>query len=199
MTLLLAFVASLIFEVSSRRPSRSVIDEGSVPWCGEAIPGHMIRTTATVAFHRGESRRIERASWGRRAGSESGGSTVRASPSNVTKSSTIIALLITVLLLNPQTRALGLNMTNPATRITLLRGNGTRRGARGRLVAGLTAIVAKSLVRCATLGDVTKVATLETALPGKLKRHSQNTSHFSHCQLSTNSLPPSVKRGFVEV
>lgn len=198
MTLLLTFVAGFVLvKVSCSGASGSVVQDGPSPRRSQTIPGHMIRAAATVAFDGGQGRGVQGTTWRRSTGGETGGtqSAIRASTSNMAKTAAVVALLITTLLLDPQTGTLRLNVANSATRITLFRRNCTRRWARRRLVAWLTAVVAKPLIRRTIFGNVTEVATLETALPRKLICHSQNNccTRFSLFQLATNSLPPPLK------
>lgn len=56
--------------------------------------------------------------------------------------------------LDSQARTLSLDMTNAATRVALLGSNGARLGTSRRLVAGLTAVVAKALLRSAVFCNV---------------------------------------------
>lgn len=54
----------------------------------------------------------------------------------------------------PVVWAVGLNMAYTTTSVALLRGDGSWRRARGRLVAGLPAVVAQALRRAAVLCNV---------------------------------------------
>ena len=56
--------------------------------------------------------------------------------------------------LDPEARALGLDVADASAGIALLRGDGARRGTRRGFMAGLAAIVAETLLRRAILCNV---------------------------------------------
>ncbi|KAH9938048.1 uncharacterized protein B0H18DRAFT_965250 [Fomitopsis serialis] len=150
MPLLLAFVAGLVL-VRVADSDRSVNGRAG---SSEAVPRHVVGTSATVALHRGEGRRVQGAARGRGARSESSTSTtcVRARPRDMAKASAVVALLAGTLY--PQARALRLYMTDSAAGVALLRSDRAGLRACRRLVSGLTAVVAETLLRRTILRDV---------------------------------------------
>lgn len=138
----------------------------------------MVRTSATITLDRGQCRSVQsttrRRSSGCKSRSSISDSTTGTCPSDMAKPTTVlgqnfsdarnrekarkrpyITLLISTLLLNPQTGTLRLNMADASARITLFSRNGARRRACGRLVPRLTAVVAETLIRRTVLSDMT--------------------------------------------
>lgn len=131
----------------------------------------MIGPSAAVALHRRKSRSVQSASRGRSTGCKTDSSSRTGTGTrNMTKTAAVlyekssellkgrsIRTHITLLArpLNPQGRALCLDMTNPSARVTLLSSNTARLRASGRFMSGLPAVVAETLLRGTILRNVT--------------------------------------------
>jgi len=157
---------------------------------GKTITAHMVKSSALEALD-GEHRRVNRPRvhmrWAldRSKSGRSRASTaaIRTNSSDMSKTTTTIALLTAISALNSQTRAFGLNVADAATAVALLGGDSPRRGTVGGLVSGLAAVVAQALVRRTRLRNVTEISTLETTFPCKSHLRtlssSYSTTYFS--------------------
>lgn len=139
----------------------------------ETIPSHMVWSATPVAFDGGQSRGIEPTTrWGsaRSEGPLTPGEP-GAVPGEMADTTTVIALGGSTGLLKPQAWAFGLNVADAPAGVALLLADGARRCASRRFMAGLAAVVAQSLLRRATLGDMAKITTFEAAFSGNLESH----------------------------
>jgi len=151
MAFLLTLVACLVLVWIASDCSRGLRDGRTR--CCQAIPGHVIGASTAIALHGGKCRSVQSTSGRRSAGSKaSTSSSAGAGSCDVAKTPAVVTLLVRAL--DPQTRALRLDMANTPARIALLGSDCARLRARRGLVAGLAAVVAKPLLRGTILRNV---------------------------------------------
>lgn len=165
-----AFLLTLVAGLVLVRVSRAAVGDGRAG-CSQAVPSHMVRTSAAITLDRGQGGRVQGPSRGRRTrGKSTRASAVGAGACNVAKTTAVVTLLAATGL-DPQTGALRLDVSNASARVALLSSDRAGLGASSRLVARLAAIVAETLLRRTIFRNVAQIATLETPLPGELERH----------------------------
>lgn len=176
MSLLLTLIASLVLVGVAHWHSGHAIGYGGTGG-SQAIPSHMVRTSAAITLHRGKGRGVQGSSRRRGTSGKPGGTSTWANSCDVAESTTVVALLIRAL--HPQARAFCLDMAYTTARVALFGSHGARLGACRRFMPGLAAIIAETLLRRTILRDVTQVSALETTLPAELIRHPAQTSQRS--------------------